>query len=88
MSADLSLGLCLRQPQDHIAVAFAGAAQRHEHPTAQPSERMISPGPRITLRRTRTAALCPEPPSFSFAIVGAMLTQLIVGSREVQGGDS
>ena len=22
----------LRQPQDHIAVAFAGAAQRHEHP--------------------------------------------------------
>ena len=27
-------------------------------------------------------------PAFSFAIVGAMLTQLIVGSREVQGGDS
>jgi hypothetical protein len=29
----LSFGLCLRQPRDHIAVAFAGAAQRHEHPT-------------------------------------------------------
>ena len=45
------------------------------------------PGPRIALRRARTAALCPDPPGFSFAIIGAMLTQLIVG-REVQGGDS
>jgi hypothetical protein len=42
----------------------------------------------MALRRARTAALCPEPPGFSFAIVGGMLTQLIVGSREVQGGDS
>ena len=46
------------------------------------------PGPRVALRRARTAALCPDPPGFSFAIVGAMLTQLIVGSREVRGGDS
>jgi hypothetical protein len=42
----------------------------------------------MALRRARTAASCPEPPGFSFAIVGGMLTQLIVGSREVQGGDS
>ena len=28
--------------------------------------------------------MCPEPPGFSFAILGAMLIQLIVGSCEVQ----
>src|SRR5580704_3798726 len=39
-------------------------------------------GPRNAWDGRRTAALCPEPPGFSLAIVGAMLTRLIVGSRE------
>ena len=38
----------------------------------------------MALRRAGTAALCPDPTGFSFAIVGAMLTQVIVGSREAQ----
>ena len=65
-------------------------AQRSSSPFAsiKITSLQLSPGPRSALRRARTAALCPKPPGFSFAIVGAMLTQLIVGSREVQGGGS
>jgi hypothetical protein len=80
-------------------VSIALAEGRPEDPSAQPSygahvpsiptsRRMaslyLSLGPPIALRRARTAALCPDPPGFSFAIVGAMLTQVIVGSREAQ----
>ena len=54
------------------APAFVDSLEKAWVIAAQPPKPRQAFGPR--LRRARTAALCPEPPGFSFAIVSAMLT--------------
>ena len=67
------------------SVSLGGALPRGYHNRKYCSSR----GPRMALSRARTTAFGPEePPGFSSAIVGAMLAQLIVNSREMQGGNS
>jgi hypothetical protein len=67
----------LTRPEGRGVMAFQTLDQNARNRSASPSR-----------RRSRTAALCPEPPGFSFAIVGRHAHARSSRLSRVQGGDS